>query len=179
MNIPDGVLIAVQELPLNFNEADLERFWDKVIVGKLEDCWIYQGYTRSKRDGGHGQFKVKRKNVGAHRFALASTGVDVEGKIVRHRCDLAACVNPHHLITGDMWDNNNDRVARDRSAKGEDNGRAVLTEEIVIRMRKDRRPHYRWAKKLGVDTTTVSLARRGITWAYLNEDHPPITKTDI
>lgn len=159
-----------------FNSSDLERFWSKVQVGRLEDCWIFQGY---KRPSGHGQFKVNGQAMGAHRFALASTGVDIQGRIVRHTCDTPDCVNIYHLITGDTWDNIADRVRRGRCAIGESNGRAVLTEELVIRMRQDRRPHYTWGKEIGVDGKTVSLARRGITWAYLNEKYPPITKTDI
>lgn len=160
---------------MKLNEQELERFWDKVDVGRLEDCWIYQGAVRAQ--GGHGRFKLRRRDTGAHRIALASTGVDITNLVVRHRCDKSACCNPSHLHVGDHYDNIQDRVDRDRTAKGEANGRAILTEELVIKMRKDKRPHYLYAKRYGVDTTTVSLARRGVTWAYLNEDHPPIRKT--
>ncbi len=156
-------------------EKDLERFWSKVVVGRLGECWLWQG---ALRNSGHGRFKLKGKDFGAHRVALMSTGVDIDGFVVRHVCNSAACVNPSHLITGDSWDNVQDRIDSDRSAKGEDNGRARLTEDQVIAMRKDTRPHYRYAKKYGVDVTTISLARRGVTWAHLNEEHPPITKTD-
>lgn len=159
------------------SENDIERFWGKVSVGRLEDCWPFLGYCRPRRIGGHGAFKYQRKTIGAHRFALASTGVDIKGLVVRHKCDLAACCNPSHLHVGDHWDNAQDRVDRGRTAKGTLNGRAVLTEAIVIKMRQDLRPHYLYAKRYGVDVTTISLARRGVTWSHLNEEHPPITKT--
>lgn len=156
-------------------EAELERFWSKVAVGRLEDCWAWQG---SRHSSGHGRFKLRGKDVGAHRVALLSTGVDIERLVVRHSCNSSSCCNPSHLITGSTWENVQDRVDADRSAKGEDNGRARLTEAKVIEMRSNTRPHYRYAKKYKVDVTTISLARRGITWAHLNEEYPPITKTD-
>ena len=157
------------------SEAELERFWCKVVVGRLEDCWLWQA---AKKDTGHGRFKLRGQDVGAHRVALMSTGVDVERLVVRHKCNSASCCNPSHLRVGSSWDNIQDRIDADRSAKGEGNGRARLTEAQVIGMRKNTRPHYQYAKKYGVDTTTISLARRGVTWSYLNDLHPPITKTD-
>lgn len=159
-------------------EKDIERFWEKVAVGRLDECWLFLGACRPTKQGGHGRIKVRGRDHGAHRVALASTGVDIEGLVVRHRCSNAPCCNPSHLMTGDSWDNIQDRIDADRSAKGEGNGRARLTEAIVIQMRGNTRPHYQYAKKYGVDVTTVSLARRGVTWSYLNEKHPPITKTD-
>ncbi len=162
---------------VQLTEKDIERFWDKVVVGRLDECWIFQGYCRSKKAGGHGQFRVDSVPLYAHRVALASTGVNVIGQVVRHRCNVPSCCNPSHLHTGDHWDNVDDRVASDRSAKGAKNGRARLTEAIVIEMRGNTRPHYQFAKKYGVDSTTVSLARRGVTWSHLNEEYPPITKT--
>lgn len=162
---------------MQLTERDVERFWDKVAVGRLEDCWLFQGCCRPKADGGHGSFKASGKSHGAHRVALATTGVDVQRLVVRHKCNMAPCCNPSHLHTGDHWDNVEDRVASDRSAKGGKNGRARLTEAVVIKMRSDNRPHYQYAKQFGVDTTTVSLARRGVTWSYLNAEYPPITKT--
>lgn len=156
-------------------ESELERFWSKVDVGRLEDCWPWQASCKVE---GHGRFKLRGKDVGAHRVALMSTGVNIERLIVRHMCSSASCCNPSHLKVGDSWDNIQDRIDAGRSAKGEDNGRARLTEAKVIEMRGDTRPHYQYAKKYGVDVTTISLARRGITWAFLNEKHPPITKTD-
>jgi len=156
------------------SEADVERFWSHVKVGQIHECWLWMASKRPKRDGGHGRFRVRDSNEHAHRVALASTGVDVDGKVVRHRCDTADCQNPSHLATGTQLDNVQDMIDRNRLARGEANGQARLTEAQVIKMRVSKLSHYVWAKRLGVDDATVSKARRGITWAYLNDDYPPI-----
>lgn len=43
-----------------------------------------------------------------------------EGLVVRHKCDVRACINPEHLELGTVQDNNNDRIKRDRTPRGED-----------------------------------------------------------
>lgn len=43
--------------------------------------------------------------------------------VVRHICDNRACIAEAHLLRGTHADNVADRVARERSAKGEKNGR--------------------------------------------------------
>lgn len=169
--------MARLEIQVKFTERDVERFWNKVRVGRLEQCWPFTGACRPPKDLGYGCFRLKDACHHAHRMALASTGVQVVGKVVRHRCHNGPCCNPSHLATGDHYDNVADRVASGRSAKGEVNGRSKLTEEEVICMRQDTRTHYYYAKKYGCNVTTISLARRGVTWSYLNAQYEPIKKT--
>ena len=91
-------------------------------------CWLCNshakdrdGYPCCKREGRHQRI---------HR--LFYQGEIPLKHVVRHTCDTPACINPDHLIIGTHADNVADRVLRQRSATGINNGRSKLTEEQVI-----------------------------------------------
>jgi hypothetical protein len=54
-----------------------------------------------------------------------------DGQVVRHRCDIRACVNPAHLLLGTVKDNNVDTVARGNSTRKLTSAQA----EMVLRSR--------------------------------------------
>lgn len=86
-----------------------ERFWRK--VNKTDDCWLWTGY---RTPFGHGQFDKQY----THRFAWSLVnGAIPEGQVVRHNCDVPACVRIDHLAIGSRPDNNADMYRRRRSAK--------------------------------------------------------------
>ena len=45
--------------------------------------------------------------------------------IICHKCDNPACINPKHLFLGTHLDNIKDKVAKNRQAKGKNNGRYI------------------------------------------------------
>jgi hypothetical protein len=77
-------------------------------------CWLWVG-RYGPRD--YGQIRPGRgeKEYRAHRLSwLIFRGTIPAGMVVRHRCDVTACVNPDHLVLGTVQDNSDDCVQRRR-----------------------------------------------------------------
>lgn len=145
------------------------RFWNKVEVGRDDECWPWVG---ERNDKGYGRFPVQRDGervrLQAHRMAYLLTWQRWrEPEVVRHKCDNRACCNPRHLEPGTHADNVADRVARGRSARGERQGHAVLTEEIVRYVRASDKSTKELAEELGVNHGTIGCARNGASWAWV------------
>ena len=72
----------------------LERFWDKVEVNQITNCWNFTSMLRN----GYGRFKINNKILSAHRFAYEiNKGKIPEGLKLDHLCRNPSCVNPDHL----------------------------------------------------------------------------------
>lgn len=112
----------------------LDRFWR--YVHKTETCWLWQGF---KDEFGYGRIRLGKVSPRAHRisYEMANGSIGDSEIIVRHTCDIPACVNPAHLITGTKLDNARDRDERGRSGTvGIKNHKSKLTEEQVKEIRK-------------------------------------------
>ncbi len=90
------------------NEEFIASFWSAVEKKDNESCWLWK---RAFNACGYG---ITSRGL-AHRQAWAFTyGPIAPGKCVLHRCDVPACVNPHHLFIGSQQDNIADMVSKHR-----------------------------------------------------------------
>lgn len=152
-------------------DAPLEdRFWPKVDKSSLLGCWEWQGY---RTEDGYGQVSDGIRMRHAHRVSWElHNGSIPEGLVVRHDCDNSSCVNPAHLRIGTHADNIADKVARNRQAKGEGNGRAVLTAADVRAIRRA----YDAGEDPGLIAARYPVSKRAIVyigqrvnWRHLEE----------
>lgn len=149
-----------------------DRFWSKVHPEALSGCWLWHGAITGS---GYGAFQAEsRRLVGAHRHAYELChGPIPTGMVVRHKCDVRACVNPDHLETGTHADNIRDRDERGRhwAPQGEDNGRSKLTAAQVLEIRAKYafgdRTQQDLADEYGVSNQLVSCIVRGKWWRHL------------
>ena len=159
--------------PDHLVSGDAERFWSKVSKS-LDGCWYWTGQTRGPRpDLQYGVIHLRGNGrntyLGTHVFSweLHSGQTVPEGLFVCHTCDNTRCVNPVHLFLGTANDNNQDRHNKNRDAKGEGHGRAILTEADVISVRKRHskgESYSALAREFGMSHEAMSQAINGKTW---------------
>lgn len=146
-----------------------ERFWEK--VRKSSGCWEW---TASKING-YGRIGLTRarRQMFAHRLSYElHYGPVPDGLFVLHKCDNPGCVRPDHLFLGTLTDNNRDRAQKGRnlSVKGENHGRAKITNRDVVQMRqlyKNGKTPAELAKKYGISQSNVSRIVRGRAWKHI------------
>lgn len=134
-------------------------------------------WERYRLPDGYGQKWHNGKVVLAHRLAYCQHhGLelsDIEGQVVRHRCDSPSCVNPEHLELGTHADNVRDRQERGRSARGTAHGLAKLTAEQVLAIREEYvagcRKHggVALARKYGVSQQIISSVVNRKIWTHI------------
>ena len=108
-----------------------ERFWGK--VDKTDSCWLWTG---CKNSGGYGMFSANGHTQVSHRLSWILSGKTIpEGHVIRHKCLNKNCVNPEHLETGTLAENQADRVRDGTSNRGVKNPKVKLTEEHVRQIR--------------------------------------------
>lgn len=167
-----------------------ERFWE--LVEKTESCW---NWTGCRLKSGYGKFRLYL----AHRFSyLLHFGEIPNGHFVLHHCDNPRCVRPDHLFTGTHQDNMDDMHAKGRGARGdkhgrytrpestlrgEDNGYAKITAELVIYIRERYSSgtisQRALARQCGLSQQQVSRIIRGERWAHLPTVSVEWDKTDV
>jgi len=140
----------------------LERFEEKFIPVPESGCWIWLAHCN--RDG-YGKFCLRGHPEQAHRVSYEIYREQIpRGLQVLHHCDVRPCVNPDHLFLGTNADNTNDRIAKDRTAKGESNGRAKLTTKQAAEIRRARGSLREIASAYGISQTVVQYIKKGKIW---------------
>lgn len=148
----------------------MEAFHAKVNHGP--GCWEWMG---AKNPDGYGHLSVNGRAIRAPRFAWESAyGPIPEGLLVCHRCDNPACVRPTHLFLGSAAANTRDMRSKSRSSfgknKGEAHGRARLTDEIILEIRRRQiagESERSLAAAFGVSRSWIGYIVRREAWTHI------------
>lgn len=158
------------------DEKTLRRFWSKIDKNgpipahrpELGRCWVWTFSTRS----GYGAFRIGNRMHGANRVAwLIQHGPIPKGLCALHQCDNKPCVRGTHLFLGTKTENNTDRDAKNRQARGETNARAKLTKNKVIDIRSryasGGTSHRKLAKEFNISRGYVSKIVNRKNWTHI------------
>ena len=122
-----------------------DSFDEHYLIDPVSGCWNWQ---RGTNGVGYGKFYLSGKRsdgtireVLAHRFSYERVhGPIPDGLHICHTCDNPKCVNPAHLFAGTNQENMRDCLRKGRIGyrphPREQNGRAKLTEDQVLRIRR-------------------------------------------
>lgn len=153
-------------LPIKYR---FEKHYDKTKDG----CWNWTSATRT----GYGYFGVRGRMRMAHRVSYQLyVGTIPFGMFVCHHCDNRLCVRPDHLFIGTQKDNIQDMIRKGRQAstdrtrhKGETNGRAKLTEQLVrvIRTKRGRISSKTVAAQFNVSPSLVVKIWSRDIWSHV------------
>jgi DNA-binding Lrp family transcriptional regulator len=138
---------------------DMIRFLSRInkpLNDPENNCWEF--ISADHNIYGHRRIWINRRYIGVHRLMYLICN-DIE-KIpenieVCHSCDNPSCVNPRHLFLGTKKDNQLDKVAKNRQAKGERNGAAKLSNIEVMTMR-ELYANGKWSQRKIADLFGVS-----------------------
>lgn len=143
----------------------LERIIDKYIPEPNTGCWLW--IAASFKDG-YGGLRIRGKTYKAHRISFeVFNGPIPPDTFVCHKCDTKACINPAHLFLGTDLDNIWDMISKGRNPKGSKHGKALLTEDHVLKIRKDIRPSGVIAPEYGVKKATITGIRSRRAWKHI------------
>lgn len=148
----------------------IDRFWK--YVNKTPGCWLWTGPRMRNKYG------VERAVLWIQpTYYLASRlswnihyGEILGGLWALHKCDNTMCVKNVHLFLGNHKANMRDMVLKNRVARGERGGRAILkTENIqeIFRLSKEGFRHWQMAKKFGVSRPTITAVLNHRIWKHI------------
>lgn len=147
-----------------------ERFWSKVQVRSLHECWEWTGAINKN---GYGSFYLRGRIITASRAAWALFRGPIGALFVLHRCDNPRCVNPAHLFLGTHADNMADKVSKGRQPvrRGAANHKTKLTEDAVRLIRKrlaEGAEKRALGLEFGVSDVAIHHIARGKNWGHVH-----------
>lgn len=112
------------------------RFWKHVDKQGPDECWPWTGAS-SQYGYGHINSgpKPNRRLIASRVSYEIANGPIPAGAHVLHSCDNPPCVNPAHLSIGSPRDNSDDKITKQRHARGATHGGARLSESDVEAIR--------------------------------------------
>lgn len=152
-----------------------DSFWNRVAVGKLNECWEWQG---SCNNTGYGTVSWDSKRYTAHRIAawlghLVKSPAAPKSKRdpthVLHKCDNRKCCNLGHFFLGNYSNNQKDAYKKKRKSQpnGAAHANAKLTTKQVVQIRKrytQGELQVPLAREFKVSQRAISLIVRGETY---------------
>ena len=155
----------------------VRRFEAKFTKGESPvDCWIW---TAGKRKGyGSIGAGADRLVVAAHIVSYRIAYGDIpDGHVVRHTCDVRACVNPQHLISGTPHENYLDAV-ESGSMKAP---KLTPSQVVLIRAFRILTGHgaRRISKRLGIKRTLITSVIENGHWKHVPTPTPTEAKQII
>lgn len=166
--MPD-LVVGDTTFPARAVPSLLRRFAEYAPEGPPDECWPYEG-TITKN--GYGQINAVGIEVRAHRLAYVLAHGPIAGDLdVCHRCDNPPCCNPRCLFAGTKAENQHDKGAKGRAAKGERNGgggKLTSDQVLVIRaaLAAGEGPTS-IGRRFGVSKTLIMYIRDGKLWSHV------------
>jgi len=144
------------------------RFLNEALVYTGDDCLLWPfGLCNT----GYGQVRWNAKPRTVHSVVCECVhGPRPSTKHeVAHSCGERRCCNPRHLRWATRAENEADKVAHERSNRGERQGASKLTETAVraIRAAGNIASQAFLARQYGVCQSTISDVRSGRRWGWL------------
>ena len=134
-------------------------------VNKTKNCWLWTGQLSPN---GYGILSATEWGNSAHRISWNIFKGKIDGELlVLHKCDVKTCVNPDHLFLGTHKDNSNDKVAKNRTIRGDKVKGSKLTEQKVLEIRNSNECWNVLANRYGVSPQTIYEVKAKKTWAWL------------
>ncbi len=154
------------------------KFESMMQRGGHNECWPW---LRGKNTSGYGIFCIARGRIVSSRAAWEIfCGPIPEGAQILHKCDNPSCVNPGHIFLGTVQDNVSDMWAKGRAVimRGADNPASKLTLDDIRAIRMSELSLAELSINYGVSRTSISAARRGLTWLHVTDAAPVPTSLD-
>ena len=124
-------------------------------------CKLWDG---PKRKDGYGRMGLEL----AHRVVFAvANGPIPKNLVVRHSCDNKLCVNLNHLSLGTQADNVNDKVLRNRQAKGTQANKSKLTNSDVLAIKSSLKSQVILSQQFGVTQSMISRIKANKNWKHI------------
>ena len=130
-------------------------------------CWKCTSHCTT--DQGYVKITLNGIQSYGHRIMYEKKFGKITKDVLRHVCDNRWCINPDHLLEGTHNENVQDRVSRNRSAIGSNNGRSKLKELDVLEiLANSTTPKMHLAKKYNVDPKVIRDIKQRKTWKHIN-----------
>jgi hypothetical protein len=121
---------------MKYNQNDIDRFYNKIETiddGCNKDCWKINVHNDSD---GYPVFSINGHPYRSNRFMYQIHHPDenILNMFICHSCDNPWCVNPDHLWSGTAYENNRDKINKNRHPHGNNHPNTKFTDEQVKEM---------------------------------------------